>query len=43
MKKAGGFGLLQIVLELDTRWIVRSHIDWRAEWNISYKSVETAP
>ena len=51
---SGGLGLLQMVLEPDTGlcasedngpqegWIVRSHIDWRGERNISYKSVETS-
>ena len=24
-------------------WIVRSHLDWRGEQNISYKGVETSP
>ena len=49
---SSGFGLLQMVLELDTGWcacedaggwIVRSHIGWRGERNISYKGVETSP
>ena len=52
---SGGLGLLQMISELaiewcaseDTRtqegWIVRSHIGWRGERNISYKGVETSP
>ena len=24
-------------------WIVRSHVDWRAERNILYKGVQTSP
>ena len=52
---SGGLGLLQIVSESiirqctsnDTgpqgKWIVRSHVDWKGELSISYKSVETSP
>ena len=25
------------------KWIVRSHINWRGERNISYKDMETSP
>ena len=50
----GGLRLLQMVSEpnigwcgnedvdLQERWIVRSHIGWRGERNISYKGVETS-
>ena len=52
---SGGLGLLQMVLEPDAGrcaskdanpqggWIVRSHVGWRGEQNISYKDVETFP
>ena len=51
----GKLELLQMVSELDTgwyasedvgplrRWIVRSHICWKGEQNISNKGVETSP
>ena len=47
---SGGFGLLQMTLELGTEecarlpreWIVRSCIGWRGERNISYKGVEAS-
>ena len=50
---SGEFGLLQMVLELNTSipmrmlglngWIVRFHISWREKRNIAYKGVETSP
>ena len=51
---SGELELLQMVSELDTGqcasedagpprgWIVRSHIGWRGEQSIPYKSVETS-
>ena len=52
---SGGLGLLLMVSKpnigrcssedagLPRGWIVRSHIGWREERNISYKGVETSP
>ena len=49
------FGWLQMVSEISIKrcasedagpcrwWIMRSHVGWRGEQNISYKGVETSP
>ena len=45
---SGGFGLLQMVSESDTKWCASENVGkiphrWRRERNILYKGVETSP